>query len=138
MDKKLKFGILSLLTILLFGCSNDDENIEAEKSIIGNWKLIEVYDDIGDGSGSWNAVENGYTYGFSENGQFTSTRFSECSTGNYTIDSNQLTLSFDCDGIEDPEGRLIENYIFESNTVIFVPTYLNCDEGCGWKFEKMN
>lgn len=142
MDKKLKFGILGLLTIVLFGCSNDDENIKTEKSIIGNWKLIEIYNDPGDGSGSWNSVDNGYIYNFSENGQFSSTRFSECSTGNYTIDSNQLTLDFDCDGfttgIEEPEGTFIENYTFESNTVIFVPTYLNCIEGCGWKFEKVN
>jgi hypothetical protein len=142
MEKKLKIGILSLLTIAIIGCSSDDEKIEAEQSIIGTWKLIEVYLDPGDGSGNWSSVENGYTYNFLANGQFTSTRFSECSTGNYVIDSNQLTLVFDCDGfttgIEEPEGTFIENYTFESNTIILVPNYILCIEGCGWKFEKVN
>lgn len=142
MEKKLKIGILSLLTIAIIGCSSDDEKIEAEQSIIGTWKLIEVYLDPGDGSGNWSSVENGYTYNFLANGQFTSTRFSECSTGNYVIDSNQLTLDFDCDGfttgIEEPEGTFIENYTFESNTIILVPNYILCIEGCGWKFEKVN
>ena len=141
MAKKLLFGILSLLSIILVGCSNNDENIDTDKSIVGNWKLIEIYIDPGDGSGNWNPVEDGYTYNFSENGEFTSTRFSECSTGEYSIDSNQLTLEFDCNGftagIEEPEGTFIEDYFFESNTVIFVPIYLNCIEGCGWKFEKV-
>ena len=140
MDQKLKSSILSLVAIMLIGCSSDDEKIVTEQSIVGAWKLIEVYSDPGDGSGSWNSVENGYSYNFSANGQFTSTRFSECSSGSYALDSKQLTLNFDCDGftagIEDPEGTFIENYTFESNTVILVPAYLNCDEGCGWKFQK--
>lgn len=141
MEKILKFGILGLVAIVLIGCSSDDK-VATEQSIIGTWKLIEVDLDPGDASGSWSSVENGYTYNFSANGQFTSTRFSECSTGTYSLDSNQLTLDFDCDGfttgIEDPEGTFIENYTFESNTVIVVPTYITCIEGCGWKFEKVN
>ncbi|WP_159439336.1 lipocalin-like domain-containing protein [Tenacibaculum agarivorans] len=142
MYQELKLGVLSLLAILLIGCSSDSKNVEIENSIIGTWKLIEIYNDSGDGTGSWKPVENGYTYNFSIDGQFTSTRFSECSSGNYTIDANQLTLDFDCNGfttgIEKPEGIFIENYAFESNTVVFIPIYLNCVEGCGWKFEKLN
>lgn len=142
MKKLLKLGMISCFVLTLFGCSNDDENIKDENSIVGTWKLIEVYNDPGDGSGSWNSIENGYTYNFSVNGEFTSTRFSECSSGNYSINSNKLTLDFDCDGftagIENPEGTFIENYTFESDRIILVPTYLNCDEGCGWKFEKIN
>ncbi|MGL1885571.1 MAG: hypothetical protein OCD76_03560 [Reichenbachiella sp.] len=138
----MKFEIITLIIIMLSGCSNSDDEIKTEQSIIGNWKLIEVYSDIGDGSGDWNSVENGYSYSFSSNGEFTSTRFSECSSGTYTINSDELTLVFDCSGfttgIENPEETFVENYAFELNTVILVPTYLNCDEGCGWKFKKMN
>lgn len=142
MVKTIKFGIISLIIIMLSGCNNSDDEIKTEQSIIGNWKLIEVYSDVGDGSGGWNPVENGYTYSFSSNGEFSSTRFSECSSGTYTINSNELTLVFDCNGfttgIENPEGTFVENYTFESNTVILVPTYIFCVEGCGWKFKKMN
>jgi len=142
MKKLLKLGIIFCIILTILSCSNEDEKVENVNSIVGTWKLIEIYNDPGDGSGSWNSVENGYSYKFAVNGEFTSTRFSECSSGNYSINSNELTLNFDCDGftagIENPEGTFIENYGFESNTVILVPTYLNCDEGCGWKFEKIN
>lgn len=36
MNNKFKFEALSVIAIILIGCSNDDENIETEKSIIGN------------------------------------------------------------------------------------------------------
>jgi len=138
-----KLSLLMILSLVFFtSCNNDDENIKEENSIVGTWRLIEIYNDPGDGSGSWNSVDNGYLYNFSENGQFTSTRFSECSSGSYSMNSTELTLDFDCDGfttgIEAPEGTFIENYTFESNTIILVPTYLSCIEGCGWKFEKIN
>ena len=124
------------------GCSNNDENKTEENSIVGTWKLIEIYNNPGFGSGSWNTVDNGYTYTFSTNGEFTSTRFTECSSGIYSIESNELSLDFDCDGftagIENPEGTFIEQFAFESSNVVFTPTYLNCIEGCGWKFEKIN
>ncbi len=142
MKKLLKLGPISCFILAILGCSNDDENIKEENSIVGTWKLIEIYNDTGDGSASWDSVENGYTYSFSLNGEFTSTRFSECSTGNYSMNSNKLTLDFNCDGfttgIENPEGTFIEDYTFESTRIILVPTYLSCDEGCGWKFEKIN
>lgn len=143
MKKILKFGIISCLVLTMFGCSNDDnESPLQEKSIIGTWKLIEIYNDSGDGNGRWNSVEDGYTYNFSANGEFTSTRFSECGNGNYSIVSNELSLDFDCEGftagIENPDGIFIELFTFESNYVILTPTYLTCIEGCGWKFKKIN
>lgn len=123
------------------GCSNDDAR-GSNRSLIGTWKLIEVYNNPGYGPGSWNSVENGYTYTFYTFGQFTSTRFSECSSGNYAVTSDEVALNFGCDGfttgIESPAGTFIEQLTFESNTVIFNPTYLSCAEGCGWKFEKIN
>ena len=141
--KIIKLSLLMILSLAFFtSCNNDDENTGEDNSIVGTWKLIEIYNDPGDGAGSWNSVDNGYLYKFFENGQFTSTRFSECSSGSYSMNSTELTLDFDCDGfttgIEDPEGTFVENYTFESNRIIFVPTYLNCIEGCGWKFEKIN
>ena len=142
MKKFLKLGMIFCILLTIFACSNDDENVKEENWIVGTWKLIEIYTDPGDGIGSWNSVQNGYTYNFSVNGEFTSTRFSECSSGTYSINSDELTLDFDCDGftagIENPEGKIIENYTFESNKIIFVPTYYMCIERCGWKFEKID
>lgn len=138
----MQFGIIIVIILSIIGCNKEDDNTEQEKSIVGNWQLIEIYSNPGAGSGNWNSVENGYTYSFSANGEFTSTRFSECSTGTYSIESNELSLDFDCDGfttgIESPEGTFIEQLTFETKDLILKPTYLNCIEGCGWKFKKIN
>ena len=140
MSNTLKLGMILLFILTLFGCNNDDK-LNTEQSIIGTWQLIEIYSDPGDNSGSWNPVENGYKYIFTADNQFTSTRFSECDNGIYSLNSNKLILDFGCDGftagIEKPKGTFIEQMTFESNNLILNPTYLLCIEGCGWKFKKV-
>tara|TARA_R110000868_G_C10964310_1_gene768899 strand:+ start:7290 stop:7715 length:426 start_codon:yes stop_codon:yes gene_type:complete len=140
MKNVLKYELILVIFIVLFGCNNDDE-LNTEQSIIGTWQLIEIYSDPGDGSGDWSFVENGYKYVFTSDNQFTSNRFPECDNGIYSLNSNQLILDFGCDGftagIENPEGTFIEQISFESNNLILNPTYLICVEGCGWKFKKL-
>lgn len=133
-------NLILIFTILLLSCSNDD-NKPQENPLKGTWKLIETYSSDGGSNPQWTSVENGYTYTFNSNGTYSSTRFSECSTGEYTITDSTLTLDYDCEdfdtGIENPPGTFIENYVFEDQKIILTPTYLNCDEGCGYKFERV-
>lgn len=123
------------------GCSPDDDDSKQQNDIYGTWKLIKVYENPGAGSGSWNSVANGYTYTFFKNGEFSSTRFNECTTGTFLIELNKISLVFDCEGfttgMEDPEGTFIEEFTFDSNNLILKPTYILCIEGCGWKFDKV-
>ncbi|WP_217900268.1 lipocalin family protein [Lutibacter agarilyticus] len=141
MKKKIILGLSIIFTILLIGCDNDDSN-DNEKSIVGTWQLIEIYSDIGDGKGKWNSIENGYKYEFDSENRFTSDRFSECQSGTYTLNENELILDYDCDGftagIETPEGTFVERITFESDKLIINPTYLMCVEGCEWKFQKID
>ena len=89
----------------------------------------------------WTTVANGYTYTFSDDGTFSSTRFTECTTGTYEVSSNSITLDYGCagfgTGIENPAGTFVENYSFESENIILTPSYMNCIEGCGYRFEKI-
>ncbi|MBI6121465.1 lipocalin family protein [Salegentibacter maritimus] len=141
--KKLNLLILVIFSSAIFvGC--EKEEISEKKpitSIIGTWQLIEIYSDPGDGSGGWNSVENGYKYTFSSDNKFNSNRFTECTNGEYNIDSNKLILNYECEGftagIEDPEGTFVEELSFTANNIILKPTYLDCIEGCGWKFKKL-
>ncbi len=141
MKSTLKLGMFLLFALTLFGCNNDEE-LNPEQLIIETWQLIEIYGDPGDGSGSWSSVDNGYKYIFTADNQFTTNRFSECDFGIYSLNSNKLILDFGCEGfttgIENPEGTFIERMTFESKNLILNPTYLICDEGCGWKFKKVN
>ena len=84
-------NLILIFTILLLSCSNDD-NKPQENPLKGTWKLIETYSSDGGSNPQWTSVENGYTYTFNSNGTYSSTRFSECSTGEYTITDSTATL----------------------------------------------
>jgi hypothetical protein len=134
-------AVIFIFISTIFSCSNNDDSLNLEKSLVGEWQLVETYVDPGDGSGSWQKVDNGFFYIFSPNGQFTSNRFSECKSGKYAVVLNKLTLDYNCEGfttgVENPEGIFVEEITFESSNMIMKPTYLFCIEGCGWKFKRV-
>ncbi len=140
MKNSCKLGISILFIIVVSGCKSTNK-ANTSSAIVGTWQLVEAYQSIG-GPATWSAVEDGYTYTFSANGDFTSNRFSECTKGKYSVKSNELTLNFGCDGftkgIEKPEGVLIEKIMVESDYVFIKPTYIICTEGCNYKFKKIS
>ncbi|WP_445733741.1 hypothetical protein [Mariniflexile sp.] len=129
------------LIIVASSCSQNDENKQIGNSIYGTWKLIETYNGTGGGTSQWATIDNGYRYTFNTDNTFTSNRFSECSSGTYELTTSNLILTFDCDGfntgIESPPGTFVENYAFGDSYLFLTPTYLNCDEGCSNKFDKV-
>ena len=138
--KRMIFLFVLILSFL--ACSNNDDENNENQSIIGTWELVEKYGSSAGGDFQWMPVEDGYYYTFSKNGNFSSNRFSECQTGNYSLTDTQLILDYSCEGfttgIETPEGTFVENYRLKDNLLFLSPTYLNCDEGCEYKFEKVN
>ncbi len=135
MKKLFLFTVLLSFAFVTNGCSdNDDNKTKIKPSIIGTWELVEIYGLDGVG-GQWTSVENGYTYTFETDGTFISNRFSECTNGTYILSETDGTLSFayDCeDG-----GTFVENYVFSGQYLILTPTYLDCIEGCDYKFKKI-
>ena len=133
MKKKLSI----LITFgLLFACSNEGSNEDhnnTETELIGNWKLIEVLADPGNGNGTFRSVESDRTIEFKVNGTVTTNGslcdpFSEetISSGTYNEDiittncqnPNIATIGFELDG-----QFLILNFI--------------SNEGYSQKFEKI-
>jgi hypothetical protein len=131
-----------ILSIFLFitGCS-EEETKQQENSIYGTWKLIEIYQGNGGNNPQWTSVDSGYTYTFNNDRIFSSTRFTDCISGTYEVSGNSITLDYSCNGfntgIETPPGTFVESYIFENANLILTPSYLNCFEGCDYKFEKI-
>ncbi len=125
--------------VFLLSCSKDEA--KNENTLIGTWQLVETIIIDQELNPVWVPVEAGYTYTFYENGRFNSSRFIECSTGNYSTGSGLLILNYDCEGftteIESPAGTFKEMLKFESDQMILTPTYLSCIEGCGYKFAKI-
>lgn len=133
--------LLFSLMIAVSSCNQSDENPQVENSIYGTWKLIETYNGTGGGTPQWSSVSDGYIYTFKNDNTFTSNRFNECSSGTYELTPSNLILTFDCEGfntgIESPSGTFFENYAFGEGYLFLTPTYLNCDEGCSNKFNKI-
>lgn len=128
---------------LMVSCSKNNDILENQDlsllnvSILGNWKLVEAYISAG-GPQYWINIENGEEITFLSNGSFSSNRFSECTTGVFSIESNELILDYNCSGFitefENPEGAITYKLAFESNTLILTPTSVICIEGCSYKY----
>ena len=131
----MKKIILILATIgILFSCIKDDET-NSNTELIGNWKLIEVLADPGDGSGTFSSVESDKIISFENNGIITSNgRLCDISissdnptTGTYSI-SDFTFSSSDC---PNPDY----DYAFEQNGNILIISY-SCIEPCRAKYQK--
>jgi hypothetical protein len=62
-----KFILLSISIGILFSC-NEDDSSNSNTELIGNWKLIEVFVDPGDGLGTFSSVESMKTITFQIDG----------------------------------------------------------------------
>lgn len=106
-----KLLLIPFLGILFFGCSKGAEE-EQEQSLIGSWQLMQKTEKDVTYGRDWVNVKDGYTYTFSSDGKFLSTRFEDCTDGTYKIDSNQVIWDYGCDGFTtDSENDI--NYEFQ-------------------------
>lgn len=131
--------ILSIFFIIS-SCS-DEQTEQQENSIYGTWKLTEEY-IVSGVNGNWTQIQNGYTFSIESNNTFSSTEFQECNEGVVQINETQIVFKYECDGfttgIESPEGEFSFKYSFVENKLSLNPNFLNCDEGCGYRFSKIS
>ena len=124
-----------LLTVgILYSCDKDDEsNLNTE--LIGNWKLIEVLADPGDGSGTFNSVLSDKIITFENDGTITSNgnlcdmSINSDNQTSGTYSNSELTFnSADC---SNPNY----DFTFEQNGNILIINY-PCIEPCQAKYIK--
>ncbi len=95
----MRATVLILVISLLFtGCREDEQQNaiaggqkEQESSVYGIWQLVESFSHPPTGKG-WSQVENGYLLNIKTDGTFSSSQFSDCSTGKATVTTNQIVL----------------------------------------------
>ena len=134
--KNVAIVILSLLFVLSCSSDDDNQNETIDSEVIGNWKLIEVYADPGDGSGDFVSVESAKLIGFEANGSFNANAdlcliFSETGgTSSGTFSEIDMTISIaDCDVFP----SLATYEVMDSRLIISYP----CIEGCQEKYIKV-
>ena len=88
-------GILILIVIgFMASCSNENNDNIENKEMIGEWELIEILLDPGDGSGTFQTVESDKILKFFEDGSVTSNS-SLCNMSSNTGSENSGTYSTD-------------------------------------------
>lgn len=131
-------------SVLVSSCSKNDQDIETKdltakyKPIFGKWKQVGAFISSG-GPQYWVDVDNGEELTFSSDGGFSSNRFSGCTNGDFEIESDELKLSYNCDGFEsgfeNSEGFITYIITFESDYFLITPTSgAICTDGCSYKY----
>ncbi|WP_299115158.1 lipocalin family protein [uncultured Winogradskyella sp.] len=127
-----KLSIFLVLLLVLVSCDSDDDNVE----LIGDWQLVEVLADPGDGSGTFTPVTSSKMMTFNTDGTVTSNGImcdivlNTNTQSNGTYSSERLFFQTDACGLPDNE------YTFEINgdlLTFFVP----CIEPCGARYRKL-
>ena len=126
--------ILFISYVLLISCQSDNSTLQTFE-LIGDWKLVEVLSDPGDGSGSFVSVDSEKTMTFLRDGTLTSNgslcgiEFTSLvpSSGVYSLTDSTYTTA-DCGGSD-------TSYDFEQFENILIVSY-PCIETCQSKFVK--
>ena len=129
--------------IIIFGfysCTRDNPQNFEKSDLNGKWKLSEAYISAG-GPQYWVDVENGEEIEFFNNGIFNSDRFSECTTGSFSIEQNEILLEYGCSAFnsisQNENGFITYKFEFYSNYFVLTPTSgPTCIEGCSYKYLK--
>lgn len=138
--KKLIY--ISVLCVVLFGCSKSDKTDEGN-SIIGNWKAEAAVIGTG-GSVYTNPIEDGQTVNFRNDNSFDVLNSSiGCSSGTYTITENsQQNFNMDIVSLVCANGNLIKYaFSFEERKLLlsFIASdgSTGCDEICAERYVKL-
>lgn len=130
--KKLIF-LLSAIAILS-SCSSDDDSV-SNTELVGEWKLIEILADPGDGSGTFSSVESNKTIRFHQDGSITSNG-TLCTMSPETTNPTTGTYSL-ADSTFIPSDCHNPNYEYQfrhdGNTLIII---YPCIEPCLEKYRK--
>lgn len=130
----MKNSILLLILLnLLISCNKNDQEL-APASLIGTWKLTEMLQDPGDGSGTFQPVNSNKKIVFVNSNQVTSNgvlcdmsiNSDTFTTGSYSETTKTINPS-DCQ-------NLTVNYEVDANSLIL--SY-RCIEGCKAKYIKV-
>lgn len=139
------------LVITVSSCSQSEEinDNDMENSIYGTWQLTKRTANNPNGTpNDWENLSNGFILKFENDLKFESNESTICQNSlnegvfslstaeNSTKDVVEITIN-NCDS--NPNGSFIRAfyYSFNDNDLILIPKDPACDEGCAFKYEKI-
>lgn len=128
--KNLFYFFIASMFFLL-SCGEDDPVVSESDSLIGTWKLVQVYLSPG-GATEWRDIEDGFEVTFLADSTFTN--FNQCISGNFSI--NNKILSIECIETMAIAG-LDFNYIMEFDGDSMELSNPLCIESCIERFERV-
>ncbi|MBA0883349.1 hypothetical protein [Flavobacterium undicola] len=139
-----KLNILFVALIILFSCSNDDQNLQ--KNYQGKWKLTQMSGNLQNSETTGSDMEWQEFYILNADGTFKKSRdrngVIKDVSGTYNLikSSNEMYLELifnnESEIIGSCSSNLKEEMLFQSENT-FSSTWQNCD-GPGLKYEKVN
>lgn len=139
-----KLNILFVSLIILFSCSNDDQNLQ--KNYQGKWKLTKMSGNLQNSETTGSDMEWQEFYILNADGTFKKSRHRNgvikdvSGTYNLIKSSNEMYLELifnnESEIIGSCSSNLKEEMLFQSENT-FSSTWQNCD-GPGLKYEKVN
>lgn len=148
------YYLFSLIAVLFFSCNSDDSlppTYEYPEKLIGTWQQTSIFNQINPDSVyeglhpyEWVDLEDGAILIFEENGDFTYSRYEQCTSGtyNYNNSSSNLELNFNCAiEIDEEEVSTLINRIAEdklSNDILWInhSNEAGCKEECASIFRR--
>lgn len=147
--KKFIYLFAIAFIFLSISCKKDESESDVNQ-LLGKWKLVQIYADPGDGSGTWRTIESNKTREFKANGKMIVTNGATC-LGFGSKDKKVATYElrpYIGDHLDDPntENKKMDRYnlmIKDCGSAIL--TFENghlkilfpCIEGCGELYEKV-
>lgn len=141
-----KYVLFSMTIGILLSCSNDDDDLNLESEIIGNWELIEMTGSTPNSETVGDEMEWQETYYLNDDETFLKSRDRDGvitqASGTYDFINNSkgplLELTFDSESeiIGSCTSNTKETMSIQSGT-IFLSSWKNCD-GPGLRYKKVN
>jgi hypothetical protein len=147
--KKINYLFAIAFIFLVISCKKDESKSDVNE-LLGKWKLVQIYADPGDGSGTWRTIESNKTREFKANGEMIVTNGAIC-LGFGSKDKEIATYELQPyigDHLDDPttENKKTDRYNLMikdcgSAIITFENGHLKilffCIEGCGELYEKI-
>lgn len=130
----MRYFTLYLFCFLIMNSCSKNSNEELDRSLFGEWQLIEQSISIG-GPSRQESINNGPKFTLFTDGRFSGMDRFSCGEGNFISNETELVFNYNCDQIQE---EFIYGFNWDGNDLILSPRSIICTDGCSFTFKKVD